>query len=123
MGFCVGGLMAFRAAAVRPAEVRLAASFHGGGLYKKDDAKSAHRNLPKITARLYFGHAVEDGSMNAEAIAELEQALKQWGGQYESEVYADAHHGWTLRDNHSYLQPQAARAEAKLMSLLKKVLP
>lgn len=122
VGFCIGGLMAFRAAASRPDKVAVAASFHGGGLYKANDPKSAHLGLPKIKARLYFGHAVEDNSMNAEAVAELEKALQAWGGQYESEVYEGAHHGWTMPDNAAYNQPQAERALAKLTSLLKESL-
>jgi carboxymethylenebutenolidase len=119
VGFCIGGLMAFRAAAVRPDKVSIAASFHGGGLYKANDPKSSHHGLPKIKARLYFGHAVEDNSMNAEAIAELGEALKSWGGQYESEVYEGARHGWTMLDNSAYNQPQAERAFAKLKSVFK----
>jgi carboxymethylenebutenolidase len=122
VGFCIGGLMTFRAAASRPDKVAVAISFHGGGLYKANDPKSAHLGLPKIKARLYFGHAVEDNSMNAGAIAELEKALKAWGGQYESEVYEGAHHGWTMLDNHAYNQPQAERALAKLKSVFKESL-
>ena len=60
--------------------------------------------------------------MNAGAIAELEKALNAWGGQYESEVYEGAHHGWTLRDNNSYNQPQAERALARLKSVFKECL-
>ncbi|KAA6458369.1 dienelactone hydrolase family protein [Acidobacteria bacterium AB60] len=123
VGFCIGGLMAFRAAAVRPAKVAVAVSFHGGRLYQAEDPNSAHRNLPKITARLYFGHAVEDKSMPSEAIAALDQALQDWGGHYETEVYPGAHHGWTLADNPTYNQPQAERAFAKLTSILKETFP
>lgn len=121
-GFCIGGLMTFRAAAVRPEAVVVAVSLHGGGLYKANHSKSAHLGLSKIKARLYFGHAVEDRSMNAEAIAELEKALDAWGGKYESEVYEGAHHGWTLADNAVYNQPQAERALTKLTSVLKESL-
>lgn len=122
VGFCIGGLMTFRAAASRPDRVLIAVSLHGGGLYKANDPKSPHLGLPKIKARLYFGHAVEDNSMNAEAIAELEKALKAWGGQYESEVYEGAQHGWTMLDNSSYNQAQAERAFAKLKSVFKESL-
>lgn len=122
VGFCIGGLMAFRAAAVRPDKVAVAVSFHGGGLYRANDPGSAHLCLPKIKARLYFGHATEDNSMNAEAIAELEKALKDWGGQYESEIYKDAHHGWTISDNSSYNPSQAEHAFAKLTSVFKESL-
>ncbi|HYK36947.1 dienelactone hydrolase family protein [Alloacidobacterium sp.] len=120
VGFCIGGLLAFRAAASRPDKAAVAVSFHGGGLYKANDPKSAHLGLPKIKARLYFGHAVEDNSMNAEAIAELEKALQAWRGRYESEVYEGAHHGWTMPDNSAYNQRQAERALAKLMSVFKE---
>jgi carboxymethylenebutenolidase len=122
VGFCIGGLITFRAAAVRPEKVAVAASFHGGGLYKANDAASPHLGLPKVKARLYFGHAVEDNSMNAEAITELVKALKAWGGRYESEMYEGARHGWTVPDNPAYNQPQAERAWAKLTALFKESL-
>jgi carboxymethylenebutenolidase len=122
VGFCIGGLIAFRAAASRPDRVKVAVSFHGGGLYKAIDPESAHLGLPKIKARLYFGHAVEDNSMPAEAIAKLEEALQAWSGQYESEIYEGARHGWTMPDNASYNQPQAERAFARLKSVFKESL-
>ena len=121
VGFCFSGAMAVRTAAVRPERIAAAASFHGGRLYTEDPS-SPHRVLPRIKARLYFGHAVEDRSMPVEAIAKLEEALKSWGGEYESEVYQGAHHGWTVPDHPAYNQPQAERAFVKLMELFKKCL-
>lgn len=123
VGLCIGGMMTFRAAAVRPGKVVVAVSFHGGWLYKAGDPASPHLGLPKVKARLYFGHAVEDDSMNAVAIAELEEALKVWGGRFESEVYEGARHGWTVPDHVNYNQPQAERAWAKLLVLFKEELP
>ena len=117
VGYCFTGAMSMRAAAVRPDKVVAAASFHGGRLYT-DAPDSPHLVLPRINARLYFGHAVEDRSMPAEAIEKLNQALKTWGGHYESEVYDGAHHGWTVPDNPAYNQPQAERAYGKLKELL-----
>ena len=122
VGFCIGGLFTFRAAAAQPDKVKVAASFHGGGLYNANDPDSPHRNLHSIKARLYFGHAIEDNSMNSEAIAGLEKSLKEWGGRFESEVYEGAHHGWTVPDNPVYNQPQAERAFAKLIPLFKEEL-
>jgi len=122
VGFCIGGLITFRAAAVRPEKVAVAASFHGGGLYKAGDPGSPHLGLPKIKGRLYFGHAVEDNSMNTEAITELVKSLQEWGRRYESEMYQGAHHGWTVADNPNYNQPQAERAYAKLTELFRGAL-
>ena len=123
VGFCIGGGIALRAAAVRPDRVGAVASFHGGGLYKEDNPASPHYVLPQVKARLYFGHAVEDSSMNAEAIAGFVKALEAWGGRYQSEVYEGAHHGWTVADNPNYNHPQAERAYAKLTELFREPLP
>ena len=122
VGFCMGGLIAIHAASARPDKVKAAASFHGGGLYRPDDPASPHLRLPKIKARLYFGHATDDNSMNSQAIAGLDEALKEWGGRYESEIYEGAKHGWTVPDNPAYNQPQTERAYAKLKSLFQEEL-
>jgi carboxymethylenebutenolidase len=121
LGLCFSGAMALRTAAARPDRIAAAASFHGGGLYT-DDPSSPHLTLPRIKARLYFGHAVEDKSMPREAIDKLNQALKDWGGPYESEVYEGAHHSWTVPDSPVYNQPQAERAFGKLKQLFAETL-
>jgi carboxymethylenebutenolidase len=117
VGYCFSGALALRTAATRPAQVVAAASFHGGGLYKAHDRDSPHRVLPQVKARLYFGHAEGDSSMNAEQIANFEEALAAWGGAYESETYAGASHGWTVPDNPVFNPAQAERAFAKLREL------
>jgi carboxymethylenebutenolidase len=122
VGYCFGGGMALRTAAAWPEKVAAAASFHGGGLYKAGDPHSRHLLLPKVRARLYFGHATGDRSMTAENIADFEQALADWGGSYQSETYAGAAHGWTVPDNAVFNPPQAERAFAKLTELLKETL-
>ena len=122
IGLCIGGGIALRAAAVRPERVGAVASFHGGGLYVAGNPSSPHLVLPRAKAQLYFGHATEDKSMDAEAITHFTAALKQWGGVFESEVYEGARHGWTVPDSPAYNQPQAERAYAKLTELFRKAL-
>ncbi len=117
VGYCFTGAMAMRAAAVRPDKVALAASFHGGWLYT-DQPTSPHRVLPKVKAQLYFGHAIEDRTMPAEAIEKLEAALAAWGGEFESETYDGAYHGWTTPGAPAYHQPSADRAFEKLSQVL-----
>lgn len=119
VGYCFTGQEALRTAAARPDRIGAIASFHGGGLYT-DKPTSPHLVLPRIPKngpRLYFGHAVNDHSIPQEAIDKLNAALKAWGGKYESEVYADALHGWTVSDSAAYKQPQADRAFAKMTAL------
>jgi carboxymethylenebutenolidase len=123
VGYCFGGGLALRTAAAYPDKVAAAASFHGGGLYKADDPNSPHLLLPKVAARLYFGHATGDRSMTAQDIVHFEQALAAWGGTYQSETYEGVSHGWTVPDNAVFNPPQAERAFAKLTALLKDTLP
>jgi len=121
VGYCFTGSMAMRAAAVRPNKLAAAASFHGGGLYS-DGPASTHHLLPRIKAKLYFGHATKDPSMPQEAIEKLDSALAAWGGKYESEVYDGAFHGWTVPGSPVYNQPQADRAFEKLTRLFAQTL-
>jgi carboxymethylenebutenolidase len=117
VGHCFTGAMAVRAAAACPDRVGVAVSFHGGRLCTSSP-ESSHLLLPRIKARLYFGHAVNDQSMSQEAIDKLGVALAEWGGRYESEVYEGALHGWTGTDSPVYHPEQAKRANDKLLSLL-----
>jgi carboxymethylenebutenolidase len=123
VGYCFTGALALRLAAARPDKIGAAASFHGGNLWA-DSPTSPHLLLPRVKARLYFGHASLDRSMPPEAIAEFDRALRAWGGPYESEVYEGARHGWTVPDRESavYNQPQAERAFRKLTELFAETL-
>lgn len=117
VGFCFTGQFALRMAAARPDRIAAAASLHGGGLVTDTD-RSPHLVLPRVKARLYFGHAVEDRGMPAAAIEKLGRALTSWGGVYENETYEGARHGWMIAGGKAYHPEQAERGFAKLMALL-----
>lgn len=121
VGFCFAGQFALRVAAARPDRIGAAASFHGGGLFTDND-QSPHLVLPKVRARLYFGHAVNDRGMPPEAIARLEKALEAWGGEYESETYDGALHGWMIPGGRVYQPAQSERGFAKLIELFDEAL-
>ncbi|OJU13157.1 MAG: hypothetical protein BGN85_01565 [Alphaproteobacteria bacterium 64-11] len=116
VGYCFTGAMALRTAAAVPDMIAAAASLHGGMLVT-DRPDSPHLQLPRVTARLYFGHAVEDRSMTADQIATLEQALRDWHGAFQSETYEGARHGWTVPGRDVYNELQAERAFEKLVEL------
>lgn len=116
VGYCYSGATALRTAAIRPDTIAAVAAFHAGGLCT-DAPDSPHTVLPRVKARLYFGHAVEDRSMPKEAIVKFSQALAAWGGKYESETYAGCYHGWTTLDSPVYNADGAARAFTKLTGL------
>jgi len=104
-----------------PERIAAAASFHGGFLVT-DKPDSPHRILSPITARLYFGHAVEDASATPEHVATLEHALRDWHGAFQSEVYEGARHGWTTPGRGVYNELQAERAFEKLVELFEGTL-
>lgn len=116
VGYCFTGQMALRIAAAEPDRVAAAASFHGGFLVT-DKPNSPHKQIPAVRARLYFGHAVEDNSATPQQIATLEEALRDWHGAFQSEVYAGARHGWTVPDQPVYNELQAERAFEKMVEL------
>ena len=117
VGYCFTGQMAVRIAADQPDRIAAAASFHGGFLVTPAP-DSPHRILGPIKARLYFGHAVEDSTATPEHVASLEQALRDWHGAFQSEVYEGARHGWTTPGRPVYNELQAERAFEKLVELL-----
>jgi carboxymethylenebutenolidase len=119
VGYCFTGAMALRTAAVCADQVAAAASFHGGRLVT-EETDSPHSRVPQVKAELYFGHAVEDQSMPPDAIEKLNDALKGWGGKYQSEVYEGARHGWTAPGRDVYDEKQAERHYEKLFDLLKR---
>jgi carboxymethylenebutenolidase len=121
VGFCFAGQFALHVAAARPDRIGAAASFHGGGLFTDSD-QSPHLVLPKVKARLYFGHAMNDRGMPPEAIAKLEDALEAWGGEYESETYEGALHGWMIPGGRVYQPAQSERGFAKLIELFDETL-
>jgi carboxymethylenebutenolidase len=121
VGYCFSGQFALRTAAAAPELVVAAASFHGGHLVT-NAADSPHTELPRVRAELYFGHAVEDQSMPPAAIEKLDDALKGWGGAYQSEVYEGARHGWCVPGRPVYDRTQSERHFAKLFDLLKRQL-
>jgi carboxymethylenebutenolidase len=116
VGHCFTGQMALRTAAAVPDRIAAAASFHGGWL-ATDSPDSPHLLLPRIKARLYFGHADQDSMMPAAWIERLEAALRDWHGAFQSEVYEGAKHGWTVPGRPVYNELQAERAFEKEVEL------
>lgn len=120
-GYCMGGRMVVRAAAHYPERVASAASIHGGRLVT-DAPDSPHRLVNRITAELYFGHADQDGSMTAEDIARLDEALQKAGTRYRAELYTGALHGFTMPDLPVYSKAACDQHWDRLLALYGRTL-
>lgn len=121
-GYCMGVRVAWRIAVAHPGRVAALAGFHGGGLVT-EDADSPHRSAGSLPGvELVLGHADEDPSMSAEAIAALEGALDEAGARYRSEVYPGASHGYTMADTAAYDEAACERHFTELLALLDRTL-
>lgn len=116
-GYCLGGALSLRAAAQLPDQVRAAASFHGGNLAPDGEA-GPHRGAARIQAEVYTAHADQDPSMPREQIDRFERTLDEAGVTYTSEVYAGAHHGFTMSDMPVYDAAAEQRHWDALLGLL-----
>jgi len=125
-GYCMGGALVMRTAALLPDRIGAGASFHGGGLVT-DKPDSPHLLAPKIKARMYFGIASNDDAKQPDAKDKLKEAFAAAKVPAEIEVYA-ALHGWCVPDMPVrdgvpiYNKPEAERAWAKLVALYKTAL-
>ena len=120
-GYCMGGPLAFRTAAVVPARIGAVASFHGGGLVT-DQPTSPHLLLPKTRAEFLVLVADNDDKQDPTVKDRLKAAFAAAGRPARIEVYAGAAHGWTVKGSQVYNEPAAEKAWAELLALYKRVL-
>jgi carboxymethylenebutenolidase len=126
-GYCMGGPLVVRTAAVLPDRIGAGGSFHGGGLVS-DKPDSPHLLAPKIKARMYFAVAASDDTRQPDAKDKLKEAFAAAHVPAEVEVYTGAQHGWCVRDmppgasGPIYDKADAERAWGKLVILYKTAL-
>ncbi len=117
-GYCMGGRLGWRIATSDPERVAALAGFHVGGMVT-DAQDSPHRSAGELRARVYFGHADQDQSNTPEQMKALDDALDAAGVIYESELYEDAPHGYTMEDTAAYREPARERHFSALFDLLR----
>jgi carboxymethylenebutenolidase len=126
-GYCMGGALVMRTAAVVPNRVGAGASFHGGALVTPNP-NSPHLLAPKIKAHMYFGIATNDDMTQPDAKVKLKEAFDAAKNPADIEVYSMAQHGWCVPDMPAgatgpiYKKDDAEKAWAKLTALYKSAL-
>jgi carboxymethylenebutenolidase len=120
-GYCMGGPMAFRAAAAAPDRVGAVASFHGGGLVT-NAPNSPHLQAAKSHAHFLIAIASNDDARSPSDKDTMKETFAKANLPAEIEVYAGAAHGWCPPDSGVYNEAQAERAWGRLLVLYGKAL-
>ncbi|MEZ0497488.1 dienelactone hydrolase family protein [Sphingomonas sp. IW22] len=115
-GYCMGGPFTVWTAAAVPGRVRAAASLHGGGLVRPDDAQSPHKLLARTQARYLIAIGQDDDAKAPGDKTAFREAASAAGRPAEVEVYP-ANHGWTVIDSPSYDQAAAERAWERMSAM------
>jgi len=120
-GYCMGGPMAFRAAAAVPDRVGAVATFHGGGLVA-NAANSPHLQAAKTKAQFLIAIASNDDMRSPDEKNVLKDTFEKAKLPAEIEVYAGSQHGWCPPDSTVYTEPLAEKAWSRLLALYGKAL-
>ncbi len=120
-GYCMGGPLAFRTAAIAPGRIAAVATFHGGGLVT-DQPTSPHLLIPKTHAEFLIAVADNDDKQDPTVKDKLKAAFADAKRPAKVEVYEGAAHGWTVKGSAVYNEPAAEKAWAELLALYKKAL-
>ena len=117
----MGGMLALRAAAAHPDQVRAAGAFHAGNLVT-DEPDSVHRVISTVTAEILAGHADQDPSNSPEQVAALDDAFREAGLTFTTAIYPGAPHGYTMDDTSMYNEAGAERHYQELQDLFARTL-
>ena len=120
-GYCMGGPLVMRTAAVQAERIGAGASFHGGGL-ATDKTDSPHLLIPDMMAQFLIAIAANDDERDPKAKDTLRAAFAAAELPAEIEVYAGTLHGWCPPDAKVYDAAQAEKAWERMLALFAKAL-
>lgn len=121
MGYCMGGPIVMRTAAVAADRIGAACSYHGGGLVT-DKPDSPHLLIPKMNAQFLIAVAENDDEREPNTKIALGDAFKEHGLDAEIEVYEGAMHGWCVLDSRVYNHDAAEKAWGRTLALFQRAL-
>ena len=108
IGYCMGGRMAYTAAAL--AGVDAAVAYYGGGIHKQLEL------APRIACPIQFHYAGRDDHIPPEAVQSVRDAMA--GQPAEVHVYPGSMHGFNCWARASYHAPSAALAHGRSLAFL-----
>ncbi|HLZ74501.1 dienelactone hydrolase family protein [Phenylobacterium sp.] len=118
-GYCMGGPLVYRTAAVLPERIKGAVTCHGGGLVTQT-AASPHLLIPKMKAEVYSAVAANDDQRAPTDKDVLKKAFADAGKKATVLVYDGCQHGWCVKGSAVYNEAGAEKAWAELTALYKR---
>lgn len=119
VGFCMSGRWAMAIAQAMPNRLAAAASIHGAWLVGDGD-DSAHRNVDRITAELYFGWCANDATAPVDQIPVMRDALESAGIRHRIEFIDDAVHGYAPPGSERYHRARSEQHWERVHALLQR---
>jgi carboxymethylenebutenolidase len=113
IGYCMGGRLAYSAAAL--AGVDAAVAYYGGGIQQQLAL------APQIRCPIQFHYAEHDDHIPPAAVAAVREAMASHA-QAEVHVYPGSHHGFNCWARASYHAPSAALAHGRSLAFLAQAL-
>jgi len=108
IGYCMGGRLAYVAAATT--DVDAAVPYYGGGIQNNLDRAAS------IRCPMQFHYAGHDDNIPPTAVDAVRQAMA--GKPAEFHLYPEAHHGFNCWSRASYHAPSAALAHGRALAFL-----
>jgi len=112
VGYCMGGRLAYIAAAT--AGVDAAVAFYGGGIQDQLDRAAS------IKCPMQFHYGAKDTAIPSEAVEKVKAAFA--GKKAEFWTYPEAGHGFNCWDRSAYHAPSAALAHGRSLVFLAQIL-
>ncbi|MBP6675605.1 MAG: dienelactone hydrolase family protein [Vitreoscilla sp.] len=111
LGYCMGGRLAYTAAAKLPLDVAVA--YYGGGIQNQLDLAAS------VACPMQFHYAEQDTHIPLDAVAAVKAAMA--GKPAEFHVYPGAQHGFNCWARASYHAGSAARAHGRSLGFLSQL--
>ena len=108
LGYCMGGRLAYQAAATT--DIDAAVPYYGGGIHTQLE-RVAHISCP-----MQFHYASDDANIPLEAVEQVRQSFA--GKSAQVHVYPNSHHGFNCWARGSYDAASAALAHGRSLQFL-----
>jgi carboxymethylenebutenolidase len=124
IGFCLGGRIAFLAAANFPDEIKATVPFYGGGLTGEVPFPNLNMNpfeqIGQIQHPMLLFFGAEDSHIPLDQVGQVERRLRELGKEAEVKVYEGAGHGFFCDERPSYHSEAAGDAWQRTVDFLSK---